>query len=166
MADPVRLNLGSGKLKLDGYTNIDDAPEVEPDVCAGAVDYLKSLPAGSVDEIYAGHFLEHLEYEDGQQVLKECHRVLRSGGTIGVVVPDTGTLMAVYVQGKASLHELCRDFLYSTVQPSRHKWSYDAVTLRRALENAGFVATKLIDRYEDPRVIPAWFQVGWDAEKP
>ena len=166
MAEAVRLNLGCGRLKLEGYVNIDDSEEVEPDVVSGAVEYLAALEPNSVDEIYAGHFLEHLEYEDGQAVLKECFRVLKSGGMIGVVVPDTGTVMAVYIQGKASLHEICRDFLYSTVQPSRHKWSYDGVTLRAALQNAGFVATSLIDRYEDPRVIPAWFQIGWDAEKP
>ena len=166
MAEAVRINLGCGKLKLDGYVNVDDSPEVEPDVVSGAVEYLNSLESNSAGEIYAGHFLEHLEYDDGQAVLRECFRVLKSGGKIGVVVPDTGTIMAVYIQGKASLHEICRDFLYSTVQPSRHRWSYDAVTLRRALENVGFVTTELIDRYEDPRVIGAWFQVGWDAEKP
>lgn len=99
-------------------------------------------------------------------MLGECFRVLRSGGRVGVVVPDTEAVAKLYILGKMSLHDACENFLYSPVQPSRHKWAYDEVTLRRALENAGFVTTQPIDRHNDPRVIPAWFQVGWDAEKP
>lgn len=166
LGQPLRINIGCGRLKLDGFVNIDESEEVEPDLVVGAEDFLRSCEDGTVDEIYAGHFLEHIEYEDGQRVLRECLRVLRSGGKIGVVVPDTEVLMKLYVSGKMALHLICEQFLYSTVQPSRHRWSYDPQTLRKALEEAGFVTTKQIDRERDLRGWPAWWQCGWDAEKP
>ena len=166
MGQAVRINLGCGRLKLEGFVNVDQFDDVEPDVVSDATSFLGSQEDNSVDEIYAGHFLEHLDYEQGQALLSECFRALRSGGRLGIVVPDTEIVMKLYCMGRYSLHNICEEFLYSTVQPSRHQWSYDKLTLKKAIENVGFVTTKEIDREKDSRVIGAWYQVGWDAEKP
>jgi len=40
----------------------------------------------SIDEIFAGHLIEHLE--NPLQFLKECRRVLRRGGMVTVVTPN------------------------------------------------------------------------------
>lgn len=127
---------------------------------------MDSLDSDSVAEVYAGHFLEHFERPDGVRLLMCIRRVLRPGGIVGVVVPDTKELLRHYFFEGRDLDDICEGFLYSTIQPSRHKWSYDLTTLRRLLEEAGFRVTDEIDRYDDPRLNSgAWFQCGLEGVK-
>lgn len=177
----VRVNLGAGPDRKPGWVNVDNGVDddiwekkLEGDhVEADALEYLDTLADDSVDEIYAGHFLEHFEYglddweqSEGHGLLTSCYRVLKSGGTIGIVVPDTKEVMRGYFSEGRDLDDICAGFLYSTIQPSRHKWSWDLMTLRRALERAGFTVTDEIDRYEDERLAAgAWFQMGLEAVK-
>ena len=53
----------------------------------------------SVDLIYHSHLLEHLEQEEGEDLIQECFRVLKAGGILRVAVPD--------------LERICRDYLSS-----------------------------------------------------
>jgi predicted SAM-dependent methyltransferase len=170
----VRINLGSGPDRKPGWVNVDNGidddiwterPEGEV-VEADALEYLDSLQDDTVDEVYAGHFLEHFDYDEGQDLLGKCYRVLKSGGIVGMVVPDTKEVLRQYFFEGRDLDDICEGFLYSTIQPSRHKWSYDLTTLRRALERAGFTVTDEIDRYDDPRLAAgAWFQCGLTGVK-
>jgi predicted SAM-dependent methyltransferase len=178
----VKLNLGAGPDRKPGWVNVDNGvddhiwgkPLTGEHVEADCFDYLASLADGTVDEIYAGHFLEHFEYDlhewaasEAHGLLAECCRVLKPGGLIGIVVPDIREVMRGYFTDGRDLDDICAGFLYSTIQPSKHKWSWDASTLRRALERAGFDVVDEIDRYADPRLAAgAWFQMGLDAVKP
>lgn len=175
----VRLNCGSGEWALPGFTNIDSTAFDGVDLVA-TVPPIPCLDC-SVDEVFACHFLEHLDQPTGAEFLRECYRVLKPGGQLGVVVPDTWRIMAEYVKHSAigveypcgvlravdDLDEVCALFLYSTVQPSSHKWSYDGRTLQRAMILAGFVDFVEIDRFNDPRLGSGqWYQGGWQASKP
>ena len=121
------------------------------------------FPASHFDCLYASHLLEHLYYNDGFELLKEGHRVLRSGGIIRIAVPDLQSLAEDYVNEKASgngestaagdrLQEamMLRSknragggvlrTLYSSVQDLHsHKWLYDEESLAESLAKAGFV---------------------------
>jgi predicted SAM-dependent methyltransferase len=175
----LKLNLGCGEYSLSGFVNVDA-------FAYRNVDTVMSVPPvpwpdASVEEIYMGHFLEHLGEQEGGELLRECHRVLRSGGTLGVVVPDFFEICRRYIKNEFApfawsdgnhdltndVDGLCRYLIFSTIQPSHHKWMYDEDSLRRALERAGFVVTGEIDRLEDPRLsTPRWYQFGLDARKP
>ncbi|MBV8767339.1 MAG: hypothetical protein JO094_00445 [Hyphomicrobiales bacterium] len=52
----------------------------------------------TVAHIHAEHFLEHLEYSDGQDCLGECYPVLEIGGLMRVVVPDSEKYMCAYAR--------------------------------------------------------------------
>src|SRR5262245_10169673 len=180
----TRLNLGCGAYHLGrtqgvGWINLDDDPRAEP-------DWLARVPPipfaeASVDEVYMGHLLEHLEPTEAHDLLRECLRVLVPGGKLGVVVPDTRAILEAYLGRKGErievpegvwwtlddLDAVCSVFLYSTIQDSRHQWSYDRTTLCRTLERAGFQVGQAIDRYHDPRLSTGrWFQCGYDCIKP
>jgi predicted SAM-dependent methyltransferase len=179
-AGRLRLNLGCGQWPFrGGWVNVD----ADPAAPADAHYTFPPLPYqdGTVDDIYLGHVLEHFRYDAGQVLLKECLRVLKPGGRLGVVVPDTRAILAHYLAGSgqtvemppdrhwrmADLDDVCATFLFSTVQDSPHLWAYDQDTLRRALERAGFAVTGAIPAEGDPRVgVDAWYQVGWDAVRP
>ena len=169
----MRVNLGCGHFPLRGdWTNIDGDPSTPADLHLT----VPPLPFqdGEVDEIYAGHFLEHLTPADALALLRECHRALRPGGKLGVVVPDTREIMRRYLAGQGTAEDLpmgdldtaCRLFLYSTVQDSPHQWSYDMETLARALKVAGFQNLTPINRMTDPRIpVHRWYGCGWDGYK-
>ena len=61
---PLRLNLGAGRVRIDGWTPIDRqfGSEAYP---------LKDYADGSVDEIRASHLLEHFPFAEVPRVLAE-----------------------------------------------------------------------------------------------
>lgn len=177
----LRLNIGCGRYRIPDWVNIDESEE-------SLADEFDTVPPlrfsdDSVEEIYAGHFLEHLDKESGEAAafLQECRRVLVPGGKLGILVPDTHEVVKRYLDPAAmgrvefpigvhnDVHDLdtvCRLFLYSTVQDSGHLWSYDRFTLTRLLVGNGFRVVADINRWMDPRVaVGAWYQFGLDAVK-
>ncbi len=81
-----KVNVGCGPYKMAGAINIDmndvNSPEIVRDV-------RKGLPFDndSVDEMYASHFLEHLNHIEMLDFLEESYRVLKAGACLNVVVP-------------------------------------------------------------------------------
>lgn len=84
----MKLNLGCGKNKKEGYINVDRLPEVSPDMTA---DLNEPLPwkNNSIDEIYCWNTMEHLE--NPVQFISECHRILKPGCKMIFRVPLAGT---------------------------------------------------------------------------
>lgn len=83
----MRLNLGVGRNKIDGYIGIDRRKEVDPDICC---DITKGLPFenDSVDEVVALDFLEHIPIESTIFVVTEIWRVLKHGCLFRSSTPD------------------------------------------------------------------------------
>ena len=175
----MKVNVGCGEYPLWGYVNLDADAQVHPDLCCT----VPPLPFGDGDleEVYAGHFMEHLSLDDARAFLAECYRCLEPGGRLCIVVPDTREVLRRYLTGSidaveypqgvwwsmADLDAVCAMFLYSTVQDSLHQWAYDVDTLGRALVREGFRQLREVDRYRDPRIAQgAWYQVGIEGVKP
>lgn len=158
----IALNIGTGGIDRDGWINVD---ETKPgDVLA----YVPPLPfrSDSVDEVYLGHVLEHLHRDDGLRMLAECHRVLRPGGRLTAVVPDSKILFGAYLLDALNNDDLNDLYVYSYVQDSHHRWCYDARSLRALMESAGFTIDRRVNRLTEPRLVDsAWWQVGYAATK-
>jgi SAM-dependent methyltransferase len=178
----TRLNFGCGDYPLpaeQGWINIDETDESKADYIAS----VPPIPYGdeTIEEVWGCHFLEHLGQADAGAFLDEAYRVLKPGGLLGLVVPDTRELVKRYIAGSgdagylpdgqvfrvSDLDDLCAYWLFSTVQPSHHKWAYELFTLQRLIEQHGFKVLKEIDRWGDPRLgTGQWYQCGWQAMKP
>lgn len=85
----LKLNIGSGDIKLDGYTNLDGK-------FGDDITHLK-YPNNSVDEIYASHVLEYFDQFECIDVLREWNRVLKKGGIIRIAVPNFNELAKLYL---------------------------------------------------------------------
>ena len=90
------LNLGCGSRFHPSWTNVDvniSSPYVQVhDLCQGL-----SFPNDSFDVVYHSHLLEHLPKDIAPTFIQECHRVLKPGGIIRVVVPDLERIVRLYL---------------------------------------------------------------------
>lgn len=84
----IKLNLGCGYRKIDGFVNIDNRQEAEPDMLC---DVTVGLPFSdnSVDYILANDFLEHIPIGETIGVVEEIFRVLKPGATFESLTPST-----------------------------------------------------------------------------
>ncbi|HVE73210.1 MAG TPA: methyltransferase domain-containing protein [Thermoanaerobaculia bacterium] len=90
------VHLGAGGHHLDGWINVDVVRE-GVNVLA---DFVHALPfrSESVGYIHSEDLIEHLDLTEGKALLRECHRVLRSGGVMRILTPDLRRLVQrVYV---------------------------------------------------------------------
>jgi hypothetical protein len=135
-------------------------------------DLRKPLPFGDgcAATIYSSHLLEHLYFQEGQRLIRECFRTLAEGGVLRIVVPDLRSIVLDYL-GENSFPESSNEFegtcsadrlnqrllMRSPVPPSRnffyrlysswkdfhtHKWMYDADSLKHHMRSAGFVEVR------------------------
>jgi hypothetical protein len=83
----LRLNLGCGASRLDGYINVDKLGD--PDLRHDLEVFPWPWPDDSVSEIVLNHVLEHLGHDPKVYlgIMQEMYRVCRSGAFIRIVVP-------------------------------------------------------------------------------
>lgn len=84
----TKLNLGCGYRKIEGFVNIDNRAEVEPDLVCDVIDGLP-FDDDSIDMVLAQDFLEHVPIGKTVQVIEEIYRVLKHGGTLESLTPST-----------------------------------------------------------------------------
>lgn len=82
------LNLGCGYRKLPGFVNIDNRPEVNPDLLHNMLSPLP-YPDNSVDMIRADDFLEHIPIGNVVGVIEDIWRALKPGGIFESSTPST-----------------------------------------------------------------------------
>ena len=84
----MKLNIGCGHRKIDGYVNIDNRESVKPDIVA---DLSGGFPfkSDSIDEVRAHDFLEHIPLGKTIGVIEEIFRVLKPDGFFDHSTPST-----------------------------------------------------------------------------
>ena len=131
----MRLHLGCGTKKLEGWINIDSVPECQPDVVH---DITKPLLYAdqSADELLAEDLLEHFDKYVRYFVFYEWTRVLKVGGKITLQVPDFKTILFRYFRFG---YDNFVDFIFGeNLWESKiyighfgnHKWGYSQKTLK------------------------------------
>ena len=85
----MKLNIGFGFNKLDGYVNVDQFPECTPDVLWNLEQTPWPFEESSVDEMIAHHGLEHLGQETKVffAIMQEFYLLMRHDGLIRITVP-------------------------------------------------------------------------------
>src|SRR5277367_398177 len=86
IAEPLKLNLGAGKSRMDGYLSVDSIAFEGLDVVC---DLREIWPwdADSVSDIHMSHALEHFAGEERVHIFNEAYRVLTKGGKMQIITP-------------------------------------------------------------------------------
>jgi predicted SAM-dependent methyltransferase len=179
----LKINLGCGPVQPEGWLNVDGShrawlasklPWIDKALVVAriirATEFstkthfanLKSRlpwPDGTADAIYLGEVLEHFTRADGDKLVHECYRVLRSGGWLRVRVPDNVAFWQRYLDEYRQAFALPRqtwtlyhsrfiEMFFGDICVERptlwqsmghfHKWMYDEVSLILLFESAGF----------------------------
>jgi predicted SAM-dependent methyltransferase len=145
---PLKLHVGCGNVRFEGWINIDTLPLRSVDV---VWDLRWGLPVedGSCIFIYSEHLLEHLSVHDGLAFLRACHRALCGGGVVRLAMPSLEFLL----ERASSPRWREQDWLswpeYKSIQTRAemlnvafrawgHQYLYDREELHRRLQEAGF----------------------------
>lgn len=137
----MKLHLGCGSVNLEGWVNID----LESPAADMHLDLRKTLPFsdGSVDYVFAEHFIEHVERHEALRLLQDLVRVLAPGGVIRLATPDLRFLAATYLAGNLDeWGDLWRpdnaaNLLNGGMRLWGHQFVYDAEDLEALLFEAG-----------------------------
>jgi len=90
LRDGIKLNLGCGHVKMEGFINLDRA-DVGQEILWDLEEGIP-LPDDSVVEVYAKQTLEHIR--DIILVMNEIWRVCKNGAMVYITVPHSETLQA------------------------------------------------------------------------
>jgi SAM-dependent methyltransferase len=83
----TKLNIGSGQLRVDGYTNVDREASPAVDVVWDLMEHPWPFENDSIEGIITWHFLEHLHGDGLIRAMEEIHRILKPGGEVYIKVP-------------------------------------------------------------------------------
>lgn len=154
-----KLQIGGGWRRFEGWLNAD--LELAPDILQ--LDATQPFPFqdAAFQFVFTEHMIEHVEFAGAQSMMRECHRVLRPGGTIRVATPNLNVVAAISAPCRSELQQRYYDYFVAHHLPDGHpatgaavanaffrswghRFIYDEATLRLLLEDAGF--TNLVRR--------------------
>jgi len=148
-----KLHIGGGWRRLNGWLNTDIA--LIPDVMQ--MDATQPFPFrdGVFDYVYTEHMIEHVPYQKGLFMLRECHRVMRKGGVIRVITPDLAAFLGLFSSDLCADQQKYLQWFCETFVPQEwpsnaasainamlrmwgHQFIYDERTLTDIMRAAGF----------------------------
>lgn len=142
----LKLHLGSGTVRLDGWVNIDlETPEADIHF---DVTRRIPLPDSSARFIYHEHMMEHITVEEGAFGLRDWLRLLEPGGVLRIATPDLQYVIERY-QGDWKDQAWLRLPEYAFIRTRGemvnvsmrwwgHRYLYDGEELERRMREAGF----------------------------
>jgi predicted SAM-dependent methyltransferase len=149
-----KLQLGTSDNILSGWLNTDLFPSHTTVVF---LDATKRFPLddNTFDYIISEHMIEHVDYEAGEAMLRECFRVLKPGGRLRIATPDLDVVVGLHSKEKTDAQRQYVDWAIAkfvpTIQSNKdvfvinnffrawgHRFIYDEDTLTRLLSGCGF----------------------------
>ena len=151
--DIAKLQIGCGAYPLDDWFNTD----ISGKICKNGIAYMdagKKFPMENdcFNYIFSEHLFEHLTFPQAQNMLKECHRVLKKDGVMRIATPNLQFLIDLYLHPQKEINKAYIEFdAKRTGLPANpvyainrfhtswgHQIIYDPKTLESLLNEFGF----------------------------
>jgi len=116
----VALDIGAGTAPIPGFTHVDVRPLPDIEIVVDVLQERLPFADGSVDMVYSSHFLEHVPFRAVRPVLADWCRVLKSGGTIEIHVPDLEVMAKKLISSSIGFEEL----MLNMYGGQDHPWDY------------------------------------------
>lgn len=152
----LNLQIGCAQHIIPDWLNTDVKP-----IFKGAI-YLDAskkfpLPNNTFNYVFSEHTIEHLGYQEGTGMIKECFRILKPGGRIRMATPDLQKILEIDANAAKSptqekyIRWITDNFINSdhvyleslVVNNAFTNWGhnfiYDEKTLTKILKDTGFV---------------------------
>lgn len=183
--DRLRVMIGSGPTKVDGWLSTDLIPSRSDVVFLDASEPFP-FETNSVDRIHTEHMIEHVDHPIGRNMLAECARVLKPDGRIRIATPDFDRVIALAGPVGDDVADLVRQSnLRNGIDPDHasdpiwavnrlfsgygHQFLYTEAMLTRELATAGLtnIARYEVGHSEDPELAEAdhhgeQINAGWN----
>jgi hypothetical protein len=145
----MKLNLGCGYNRLEGWLNLDASPASAADQAMPAHDL--AFPAASVTEIRAAQLAEHLGFFRFKYFLSECWRVLEPGGKLLLETPHIEKTFEIFLAGDHAVKESALGWVYGSETPGMgHVYCFPAPLLEELLAEAGFAVERREEFFFQP----------------
>jgi predicted SAM-dependent methyltransferase len=150
-----KLEVGARVASLDGWLCTDFDPESQDTVF---LDATKPFPfdCGTFDYIYCEHMIEHISWQNGQKMLKECCRVLKPRGVLRIATPDLEVILGLYSPTLSAEQKNYIEYMIRIALPDvsthkaafvvnnafrnwGHQFLYDGNLMTLALGRCGFI---------------------------
>ena len=137
-----KLNLGSGQRRFDpafGWINVDSQEKWQPDVLCD-IRNLSMFDDNSMDIVVLHQVVEHFGCGEASGTIRESLRVLKSGGSLIVSVPDMRALAKMWFSGELTEQVYMTNVYgaYMGNESDRHKWGYSPDSLWTYLKTFPF----------------------------
>jgi predicted SAM-dependent methyltransferase len=134
---PLLLHIGSGNVRLPGWTNVDVQPLPGVDVIA---DVTRGLDFSGAEAVFSEHFLEHLAIDDALAFLLEVHRVLALGGWLRLSTPNLDWVWLTHyrLEGEGEEKRGAALAINRAFRGWRHQFLWNREMLAEALAACGF----------------------------
>ena len=132
----LKLNLGCGHERLDGYVNVDKYTDSDVRMDMTELDY----PDGSIDEIRSSHSLEHLSKKDARKAVLGWFGKLKQGGKLWLSVPDLEWVVTEWLRKDSLQREgFALDTIFGAQQHDGefHKTGFTEESLKGLLSSVG-----------------------------
>ena len=136
----MKLNLGCGKRRIEGFVNVDipgSGADVECDVQE------LPWPDAVADEVLAVHVLEHVNVLNAGLVVKEWARVLKPGGTLTIELPCRDKVFRMIAEGiddpRLVMYPLYGDPRTHRTTADIHRWIWSKLEIAMFMRDAGLV---------------------------
>ena len=135
---PLVLNLGCGHLSKPDMVNVDARELPGVDILADVSDI--PLEPDSVNKIFAAHLLEHFPQRYLVDILlPHWKKLLKPGGVLNLVVPDSEAMLEAYSTGEMSFDDFALvTFGKQDYEGDFHYAMYTPMHLKQLLEKSGF----------------------------
>lgn len=101
----MKLNLGCGQNKFDGYVNIDVDPGVKPDLVHDFAQKILPYEDNSIEAVACIHTIEHVPRGFHSLVFGEINRVLQSDGTLYLAYPNAEKTLQFALENHRGMRE-------------------------------------------------------------